>query len=103
VLQPCQTPPDYSEQEAVAASHLGIKTIHHLQALGVIQGETTEGEQRYSKEEVIQLRQIRRLQYDLGINMAGIEVILHLLKHLEEAHNELALERNKASRRDDIP
>lgn len=87
----------YSERETAVASHLSIGTIRHLHALGLIEGEETDGKRLYREEEVMQLRRIRRLRYDLGVNLAGIEVILHLLKRLEAAHQELVQERNRTS------
>jgi len=64
--------------------------------LGLIEGQETGGELRYSEEEVIQLRRIRRLQHDLGVNLAGVEVILRLLKRLEAVRQDLEQERNRA-------
>ncbi len=86
----------YSERETAAASHLGIGAIRHLHALGLIEGEETGGELRYSEEEVTQLRRIRRLQHDLGVNLAGVEVILRLLKRVGILQQELEQERNQA-------
>jgi MerR family transcriptional regulator/heat shock protein HspR len=54
---------------------------------------------RYSEEEIRQLRRIRRLQDDLGVNLAGVEVILHLLKLLDAVQQKLEQERNQTSRR----
>jgi MerR family transcriptional regulator/heat shock protein HspR len=85
----------YSERETVAASHLGIGAIRHLRALRLIESVETDGEVRYSEEQVTQLRRIRRLQRDLGVNLAGVEVILNLLKRLDAMHQELEQERNK--------
>lgn len=96
VLQPRHTSAHYSEQEAVEASHLGSGAIRYLHALGLIQGEKIGGQLRYSEEEIMQLRQIRRLHYDLGVNLAGVEVILHLLKHMEAMHQELDWEHRQA-------
>jgi MerR family transcriptional regulator/heat shock protein HspR len=88
----------YSERETAVASHLSVGAIRHLQALGLIEGKETGGELRYSQEEIIQLRRIRRLQRDLGVNLAGVEVILHLLKRLDLVCQELEQERNRAER-----
>lgn len=85
----------YSEQETVEASHLGLGAIRHLHALGLVRGEKSDGQQYYNEEEIAQLRQIRRLQHDLGVNLAGVEVILHLLEHLEAVRWELEQERSK--------
>jgi MerR family transcriptional regulator/heat shock protein HspR len=99
VLQQYRSSSSYSEQETAAASHLGIGAIRHLHAMGLIEGKEVSGELRYSEEEVTQLRRIRRLQRDLGVNLAGVEVILRLLKRLEAVHLELEQERNKMANR----
>lgn len=101
VLQQHCSSSSYSERETAAVSHMRIGTIRHLRALDLIEGEETGGEHRYSEEEVTQLRKIRRLQHDLGINLAGVEVILRLLKRLDAVHQELEQERNQALRRDE--
>ena len=92
VLQPSRSSATYSERETMEACHLGIGALRHLHALGLIQGEQASGQQRYSAGEIARLRQIRRLRYDLGVNLAGVEVILHLLEHLEAAHQGLEQE-----------
>lgn len=89
ILHQSRTSSSYSEQETLAASHLGISALHHFRAIGLVEGQETGGELRYSEEDVAQLRRIRRLQHDLGVNLAGVEVILHLLKHLEALRQEL--------------
>lgn len=95
VLQQHLAYSSYSEQETAATSHMTISTIRHLHTLGLIQGEVTSSGLRYSEIEVAQLRRIRRLRHDLGVNLAGVEVILHLLKRLEAAHQQLEQERNQ--------
>ena len=99
VLKQYRSSSSYSERETAAASHLGIGALRHLRAVGLIEGEETGGELRYSEEEVTQLRQIRRLQRDLGVNMEGVEVIVRLLKRIEALQIELEHERNKEYRR----
>ena len=95
VLQPVSGSATYSEEETVLASHLGLGTIRYLHARGLIHGQKAGGHLRYSAEEIAQLRQIRRLQHDLGVNLAGVEVILHLLEHVEALRQELEQERRK--------
>ena len=93
VLQQYRASPSYSERETAEASHLGIGTIRQLRALGLVVGEVIGGELRYSEEEVLQLRRIRRLRSELGINLAGVEVILRLLERLETLQQELEQEK----------
>src|SRR5438132_725758 len=84
----------YSERETAQASHLRMSAIRHLRVLGLIEGQETGGELRYSEEEVRELRRIRRLQHDLGVNLAGVEVILRLLKLLDALNQKLEQEKN---------
>jgi MerR family transcriptional regulator/heat shock protein HspR len=42
-----------------------------------------------SEDELAQLRRIRRLTLDLGLNMAGIEVVLRLLDEMTQLQVEL--------------
>lgn len=94
VLQQYRSSSSYSERETAATSHVGIGALRHLRTLGLIEGEETGGELRYSEEEVTQLRRIRRLQHDLGVNLAGVEVILRLLKRLGALQQELEQQRS---------
>lgn len=93
VLQQHHSPSWYSEHEAAETCHLSIGTIRHLRTLSLVEGQGVSKELRYSEEEIIQLRRIRRLQHDLGINLAGVEVILRLLKRLQDVRQELERER----------
>jgi len=99
VLKQYRSSSSYSERETAAVSHLGIGALRHLRAVGLIEGEETGGELRYSEGEITQLRRIRRLQRDLGVNLEGVEVIVRLLKRIEALQIELEHERNKEYRR----
>jgi MerR family transcriptional regulator, heat shock protein HspR len=96
VLQQRRPPLLYSEREVAVSSHVGVGELRNLHTLGMVEGVVTDGELRYSEEEVLQLRRIRRLHHDLGINLAGVEVIIRLLKRLEALQHELEQARNQA-------
>jgi len=69
--------------------NLSPRTILKYERLGLIQCESTvvEGRVRYRcyrPETLDRIRKIRWLMTDLGINLAGVEVILQLLDRLEE-------------------
>ncbi|HEX6479760.1 MAG TPA: chaperone modulator CbpM [Ktedonobacteraceae bacterium] len=102
VIQQYLPSSSFNEREAARASHLRIKAIRHLRAVGLIEGIETSGELRYSEEEIRQLRRIRRLQHDLGVNLAGVEVILHLLKLLEAVNQNVEQERVQTGGRSEI-
>lgn len=68
--------------------NLSTRTILKYERLGLIQSESVvlEGRIRhrcYRPETLDRLRKIRWLMTDLGINLAGVEVILQLLDRLE--------------------
>ena len=74
--------------------NLSTRTILKYERLGLIQCESvvTEGRLRqrcYRYEALERLRKIKWLTTDLGINLAGVEVILQLLERFEE-QNKLA-------------
>ena len=80
----------YSEQETAEYSQIEVQMLRRLRHVGLIQGiEVADEEPRYSDADVALLRRIRRLHRDLGINLAGIEVILRLSAHIEELQREL--------------
>ena len=101
VIRQYRSSASYSERETAAASHLSPGAIRRLRALGLIEGDQSGEELRYSEEEVSRLRRIRRLQHDLGVNLAGAEVIVRLLKHIEALRDELEQERNQTRQQND--
>ena len=58
----------------------GLVRPAHGQGAGALFGE----------EELARLRKIRRLRQDLGLNQAGIEVVLRLLDEIEALRTALA-------------
>jgi MerR family transcriptional regulator, heat shock protein HspR len=80
----------YSEQEMAESCQIDVQMIRRLRVVGLIEGITLAGgEQRYSEEDIAELRRIRRLHRDLGVNLAGIQVILHLRSRLQALEQEL--------------
>lgn len=84
---------------SVAARMIGVhtQTLRYYERAGIIEPSRSQGNQRlYSNKDIARLRQIKTLVDDLGINLAGVEVILRLMekiadleKQLEEARAEL--------------
>lgn len=97
VIQPDCSFLSYSEQEAAAISHVSLGTLRHIRSLGLIEGEVVDGRRRYRETDIFQLRRIRRLQQELGINLAGVEVIMRLLARLDTVQHELEQERKRKS------
>ena len=77
---------------SVAARMLGVRTqtLRYYERLGLIEPARTRGNQRvFSHRDVERVRRIRGLMDDLGVNLAGVEVILKLTQRLldEQAEN----------------
>jgi MerR family transcriptional regulator/heat shock protein HspR len=90
IIQESRSASYYSEQETAEYCQMDVQMIRRLQAVGLIEGlELAGGEQRYSEEDIAELRRIRRLHRDLGVNLAGIQVILHLRSRLKSLQQEL--------------
>jgi MerR family transcriptional regulator/heat shock protein HspR len=72
---------------SVAARMLGIQThsLRYYEKLGIIEPSRSRGNIRlYSDKDVAYLKQLKALMNDLGINLAGVEVILRLAERLAE-------------------
>ncbi|HEY8283616.1 MAG TPA: chaperone modulator CbpM [Chloroflexota bacterium] len=54
------------------------------------EGERRPAARRYTEEDVRRIRRIRRMERDLGLNMAGLEVAIRLLDQIEELRRQLA-------------
>jgi len=72
---------------SVAARMLGIhaQTLRYYEKAGIIEPSRSSGRVRlYSNRDIERLRQIRTLMDDLGVNIAGVEVILRLSERIVE-------------------
>ena len=78
---------------SVAAQMLEVQaqTLRYYERLGLVKPQRTRGNQRvYSHNDLERVRRIRRLMDDLGVNLAGVEVLLNLLDRLQEAESTIA-------------
>ena len=78
---------------SVAARMCGVRTqtLRYYETLGLITPARTRGNQRvFSRRDIDRVRRVRNLVDDLGVNLAGVEVILRLLRRIEEAEQRVA-------------
>lgn len=86
---------------SVAAEMLQVhpQTLRHYERLGLVTPERTNGNiRRYSERDIARLRRIQLLMDDLGINLAGVEVILNMHDSMEQQR--LEYERRLQEQRD---
>lgn len=72
------------------------QTLRMYERAGLIKPERVGSKNRlYSDADIERLRQIQRFTHDLGVNLAGVEVILSLLKRMDEMRQEMEDEMNR--------
>jgi MerR family transcriptional regulator/heat shock protein HspR len=77
---------------SVAAELVGMhpQTLRIYEAKGLVRPRRTAGNTRlYSDADVERLRLIQRLTSELGLNLAGVERVLHLEDELARMHRRL--------------
>jgi MerR family transcriptional regulator/heat shock protein HspR len=83
---------------SVAAEMLGTQsyTLRYYERVGIIKPARSRGNIRlYSDMDIALLRRVRTLMEDLGVNLAGIEVIMRMsqqIAQLQRATEELEAE-----------
>jgi MerR family transcriptional regulator/heat shock protein HspR len=74
---------------SVAAQLVGMhpQTLRMYEAKGLVRPHRTPGGTRlYSEADVERLRIVQRLTSELGLNLAGVELVLRLEDELRKAH-----------------
>ena len=87
----------YQEQEpcyviSVAARMVGLhaQSLRHYERMGLVRPSRSQGRQRlYSQSDVNRLRHIQRLIQDLGVNLAGVEVVMHMNERMRQMEHEM--------------
>lgn len=75
---------------SVAAEMLGTQayTLRYYERVGIIKPARTQGNLRmYSEADLTMLRRVMTLMYELGVNLAGVEVILRMSQQIIELQN----------------
>ena len=77
---------------SVAARILGVQThtLRYYEKIGIIEPSRSKGNIRlYSDRDIAHLKRVKTLMDDLGINLAGIEVILRMAQHMTELQDHI--------------
>lgn len=72
---------------SIAARMLGFPsyTLRYYEKIGIIEPSRSKGNIRlYSDRDIAQLRRVKTLMDDLGVNLAGVEVILRMAQRITE-------------------
>jgi MerR family transcriptional regulator/heat shock protein HspR len=86
---------------SIAARMVGMhaQTLRQYERVGLVEPKRTRGNVRmYSRADVARLRQVQRLINDLGVNLAGVEVILRMNERMQQMELEIQRLRNELQR-----
>ena len=77
---------------SVAARLVGVheQTLRYYERAGLVEPARSKGRIRlYSLHDLERVRQIRRLTDDMGVNLAGVEVIMRLTDRIRELEQQI--------------
>ena len=88
---------------SIAARIVGMhaQTLRQYERLGLVEPKRTVGNIRmYSQADIARMRQVQRLVNDLGVNLAGVEVILRMSEKMQALEAEIERLRVELQRRE---
>jgi MerR family transcriptional regulator/heat shock protein HspR len=77
---------------SIAARIIGIEThtLRYYERLGLVRPYRSEGNIRYySESDIEQLRHVKTLMSDLGVNPAGVEVVVRMAQKMAEMQQQI--------------
>ena len=86
-------PPNAAFVISVAARLVGVheQTLRYYERAGLLEPARSKGRIRlYSLYDLERVRQIRRLTDEMGVNLAGVEVIMRLTDHIRALEQRVA-------------
>lgn len=76
---------------SIAAERVGMhpQTLRLYERAGLVTPARRGSNRLYSDWDIERLRQIQRFTRDMGVNLAGVEIILNLLDQINQLQSEL--------------
>ena len=77
---------------SIAARMVGVRThtLRYYERIGVVEPSRSRGNIRlYSESDIAQLRRVKTLMDDLGVNLAGVEVIMRMVQRMLELRGQV--------------
>jgi MerR family transcriptional regulator/heat shock protein HspR len=72
------------------------QTLRLYERLGLVRPKRVSDKNRlYSQSDIERLQQIQRLTQQLGVNLAGVQIILDLLEKMQRMHEEMEEEMDR--------
>jgi len=88
---------DFDEKEpryviSIAARMVGVRThtLRYYEKIGIVEPCRSRGNIRlYSERDIAQLKRVKTLMDDLGVNLAGVEVIMRMVQRMLELQGQV--------------
>ena len=82
---------------SIAADLVGMhpQTLRLYERVGLVKPARRGANRLYSDADISRLRQIQRLTQEMGVNLAGVEIILKLLDQVDQLTHELERSRQQ--------
>jgi len=99
-------PPEIDDDEpcyviSIAARLVGMhqQTLRYYERAGLVNPQRTDGNIRmYSNADIQRIRQAQRLIEELGVNLAGVDIILRMGEQIRELQEAVGLAQREISR-----
>ena len=82
--------PCYVMSVAVRMVGVHAQTLRYYERVGLVRPSRSQGRIRlYSPREIEKLKRIKTLTEDMGVNLAGVDVVLKLMDRISQMENEM--------------
>lgn len=94
-----QSEPRYVISVAARMVGVHVQTLRYYERAGLVKPSRSEGNTRfYSTRDVAHILRIRSLIDDLGVNLAGVEVIMRMSERMGEMQREIEVIKEELAR-----
>ena len=80
--------PIYVISIAARVCEIHPQTLREYERHGLVRPKRVGQNPLYSQHDIERIQQIQRFTQQMGVNLAGVEIILDLLDRIEQMHNE---------------
>jgi len=89
-MNPSDEEPRYVISIAARILSIQTHTLRYYEKIGIIEPSRSGGNIRlYSDRDIAHLRRVKTLMDDLGVNLAGVEVILRMAQRMTELQHHI--------------
>jgi MerR family transcriptional regulator/heat shock protein HspR len=77
---------------SIAARMVGVQThtLRYYERVGIVEPHRSRGNIRlYSERDIAHLKRVKTLMDDMGVNLAGVEVIMRMVQQMLELQKQL--------------